>query len=195
MWPPASSDPSRSPVPSTTICGAAGGLALAAPPSGRRLRSRVVGRRAARSAPGASRSARRRPRTCSGSSQTTTGRSSSEKTEALRGRTIGATSLPAGKRLARAAAGRGRECRPARISSASSASSSRDFWYSVSGSSVQSSTFRTERCDSTSKRRMDSTWSPNRSMRTGFGDSGEKTSRMPPRTEYSPTISTGSRRS
>src|ERR1019366_9573032 len=31
-------------------------------------------------------------------------------------------------------------------------------------------------------------------MRTGFCDSGEKTSRIPPRTEYSPTISTGSRR-
>ncbi len=47
---------------------------------------------------------------------------------------------------------------------------------------VQSSIFSTDRCDSTSKRRIDSTWSPNRSMRTGLAASGENTSRMPPRT-------------
>jgi hypothetical protein len=82
-----------------------------------------------------------------------------------------------------------------RINSPNSISKPRDFWYSVSGSSVQSSILSTDRCDSTSNRRIDSTWSPNRSMRTGFVASGEKTSRIPPRSEYSPTISTGSRRS
>ncbi len=55
--------------------------------------------------------------------------------------------------------------------------------------------FITERCDSTSKRRMDSISSPKNSMRSGRAFSAGNTSRMPPRMEYSPTISTGSRRS
>ena len=48
------------------------------------------------------------------------------------------------------------------------------FWNSVSGSSVTPSSLSTDRCDSTSNRRMDSTWSPNRSMRTGFGVFGRE---------------------
>ena len=106
-----------------------------------------------------------------------------------RGRTSGARSSQPGKVSSASGA---RPPRPA--SSRSLASSPGDFGYSISGSSVQSSTLSTERWVSTSNRRIDSTWSPKNSMRTGLGDSGEKTSRMPPRTEYSPTISTGSRR-
>src|SRR5437660_1185605 len=44
-----------------------------------------------------------------------------------------------------------------------------------------------------SKRRMDSIRSPNSSMRIGLEASAGKISKIPPRSEYSPTISTGSR--
>ena len=71
----------------------------------------------------------------------------------------------------------------------------RDFGYSASGSTIASFTFSTDRCVSTSNRRMESISSPKNSTRTGWFDSAGKTSRIPPRTEYSPVISTGSRRS
>ena len=63
----------------------------------------------------------------------------------------------------------------------------RDFGYSSSGSSVASATFIMLRCVSTSKRRIDSIRSPNSSIRTGFDASAGKMSRMPPRSEYSPS--------
>ncbi len=51
-----------------------------------------------------------------------------------------------------------------------------------------------ERCDSTSKGRIDSISSPKNSMRTGSVESVGKTSRMPPRTLNSPGTSTTSAR-
>ena len=89
--------------------------------------------------------------TCSGSSQTTTGRSGREITDARRGWTIAATSSQPGEKSPRAGQIAARNAGLSRTSSASSTRSWRDFWYSVSGRSVQLSTFITERCDSTSK--------------------------------------------
>ena len=64
--------------------------------------------------------------------------------------------------------------------------------YSLSGSRLAWSTLRSDFCVSGSNSRIDSTWSPNISIRTGLAASGEKTSRIPPRTENCPTMSTGS---
>ena len=125
----------------------------------------------------------------SGSSQTMTILSASAASVPWRGLTSGVRNSQPGN----SSSSPGAASRPA--SSRSLANSSRDLGHSAMGSSVHCSTFNTERCDSASNNRIDSTRSPRNSTRTGRGDSGEKTSRMPPRTEYSPTISTGSLRS
>ena len=168
-------------------------LGVRVPPSGRR---RGPDRRpaSARSAPAVSRGARpppapdpARPRSRSGAP------AARRPTHCAAGASGRRVPIPGTARPE--AAGRGRGCRLRASVRAARQKAGAISDTPSTAAAVHSSTFSTDRCDSTSKRRMDSTWSPNRSMRTGFCDSGENTSRIPPRTEYSPTISTGSRRS
>ena len=124
-----------------SICGQAAACALQILPVEVDLR-RIVGRRARESVPAASRSvrpprapapARPRPRSAAPAARIPT---------IVVGRSIGATSSHPGN--GSPGAGRSRPGMPAsRISSPSRTRSCRDFWYSVSGSSVQSSIFST----------------------------------------------------
>ena len=65
---------------------------------------------------------------------------------------------------------------------------------STAGTISTTSTGPTERCESGSKRRSDSTMSPTNSMRTGCTSEAGKTSRMPPRSANEPCSVTGSSR-
>ncbi len=150
----------------------AGGLALPIRPRGKRLlRDHRLARPA--SVPGASTDARPRPQPAR---VRPTGSMAGRAVRIPSGgadRTIGTSSSQPGN--GSPGSGRSRAGTPDSCSrSPISASSARDFWYSVNGSSSASSTFWIDRCDSTSKRRMDSIRSPNRSTRTGLADSGRE---------------------
>ena len=157
---------SRYPVRGTSTCGAPSACGFADLPSGRRSR-RVVGGRALdllQALPEALGGAADLLGLVPEHDRALQQREDRSVARAHHGR----DQFPAGKGLAGRRAGRGRGCRPRASARAVPPAGRAISDIRSAAAAVHSSTFSTERCDSTSKRRMDSISSPKNSMRTGF---------------------------
>ena len=170
------------------------GLRAPAPPSGRRS-ARDRRPATARSVPAASRSARRRRGPGPARPRITTGRSKQGEDRRLARAHHGRQQLPAGERLAGGRQVATRHIRPPASGrpTAPAAPATSDTPSAAAACNLRPSG------PTAAIPRRSAGWTPpgRRTDRCGPASaaSGEKTSRMPPRTEYSPTISTGSRRS